>query len=56
MSAADVVAKNGHVAMLAERARESVVLECKISGLDTQVNARIMSSCVSNVRRDCVGW
>ena len=37
--------------MLAERGEESVVLERKMSGYDVQVNARFMSSCVSNALR-----
>jgi hypothetical protein len=42
----------GHVAMLAKRGEKRVVLERKMSRHDRQVNARFMSSCVSNVQRD----
>ena len=47
----NVVAELDHVAMLAERGEGSVVLERKMSGHHRQVNARFMSSCVSNARR-----
>jgi hypothetical protein len=43
----NVVAKKGHVMMLAERGETNVVLEGKMSEHDRQVNARFMSSCVS---------
>lgn len=46
-----VVAGSDHGRLLAERDEESVVLERKMSVLDMQVNARFMSSCVSNVWR-----
>jgi len=45
-------AEMGHVAMLANRSEKRVVLERKMSRHDRQVNARFMSSCVSNVQRD----
>ena len=48
----NVVAERDHVAMLAERGEESVVLERKMSEHGMQVNARFMSSCVSNSQRD----
>jgi hypothetical protein len=43
------------VTMLAERGEMHVVLERKMSVHDMQVNARVMSSCVSNERRDLRG-
>jgi len=46
-----VAAESDHVWMLAERDEVSVVLERKMSMPDMQVNARFMSSCVSNVHR-----
>lgn len=51
----NVVVEKDHVAMLAERGEESVVLERKMNGHDMQVNARFMSSCVSNARREMCG-
>ena len=48
---AKVVAGSNHGRLLAERDEESVVLERKMSVPDKQVNARFMSSCVSNVQR-----
>jgi hypothetical protein len=48
----NVVAAKVHVVMLAERGEEDVVLERKMTGHDMQVNARFMSSCVSNARRN----
>jgi hypothetical protein len=51
----NVVAKKGHVMMLAERGETNVVLEGKMSEHDRQVNARLMSSCVSNSQRDSGG-
>jgi hypothetical protein len=49
------VAKSDHVTMLAERGEMHVVLERKMNEHDMQVNARIMSSCVTNARRDLRG-
>jgi len=47
-----VAKKTSHVMMLAERGEMRVVLEGKMSEHDRQVNARLMSSCVSNSQRD----
>jgi len=47
-----VVAKEGHVAMRVERCEANVVRERKMSRYEGQVNARFMSSCVSNSQRD----
>jgi len=38
--------------MLAEWGETNVVLERKLCEHDRQVNARLMSSCVSNAQRD----
>jgi cyanophycinase-like exopeptidase len=48
---ANVVVEGDHVASLVGRGGVGVVLERKMSGHEMQVNARIMSSCVSNARR-----
>jgi len=48
----NVVAERDHVGMLAERGEEVVVLERKMSWHHRQVNARFMSSCVSNAQRE----
>jgi cyanophycinase-like exopeptidase len=47
---ANVVFEGDHVACVVGRGVVGVVLERKMSGHEMQVNARIMSSCVSNAR------